>query len=72
MLLKKILFAIAWKKIQGQQDGSVGKALAAKPNTLSSMQETHTAKEKKINSHKLSSDIHMCAMAQACIHTISQ
>lgn len=40
----------------GQQDGSVGKALAAKPDNLSSLLDPHGGK--RTDSQKLSSDLH--------------
>lgn len=49
------------------EDGSAGKALASKPDNLSSVLRTYLMKE-RTNSHKLSSHFHILAVIHRYIH----
>lgn len=49
------------------EDGSAGKALASKPDILSSVLRTYLMKE-RTNSHKLSSHFHTLAVIHRYIH----
>lgn len=52
-------------KPQSQRDGSVGKALAAQPDALSSLTRTHQWEKKELNPPS-------CPLTSTYVHTLTQ